>query len=110
MKALFFLAAAAPTAAALHVASLQPIRPPTALNGLLGRFRNQRKVEQVATIQPGATIPVVDVEKLTIGEDGSVTSEVVSIRDVLGTSKAILIGEYGLVRQFSGSYRCYLIH
>lgn len=95
MKTLFLLAAACPTAA-LHVASSQHIRPPTALFGLLGRFRQQRKVEQVQRIEPGATIPVVDVEKLTVGEDGSVTTEVVSIQDVLGNSKAILVGEYML--------------
>lgn len=69
----------------------------TQLHGLLGRLRNKRKVEQVATIAPGAALPAVDVERLIAGAGGGggeaeSISEAVSIQDVLGTTKAILVG------------------
>lgn len=99
MRTLLLLLAAATPLSAFHVVTLrqQQQRSPTTteLYGLLGRFRNKRKVEQVATIQTGASLPSVDVEKLTANEDGTVKSEVVSIQEVLGTSKAILVGKSG---------------
>jgi hypothetical protein len=68
----------------------------TALYGILGRFRKKRKVDQVATIRVGDKLPTdVDIERLVTGADGKTTepmSEPVSILDVLGPNKALLIG------------------
>jgi hypothetical protein len=68
-----------------------------ALYGLLGRLRKKRKVDQVSTIKVGDVLPVgVDVERLiksSEGTTGGVLSEPVSIQDVLGPNKAILIGK-----------------
>lgn len=68
----------------------------TALYGLLGRFRKNRKVEQVATIKVGDKLPVgVDVERiLTSSDHGEQLSEAVAIQDVLGSKKALLVGMY----------------
>jgi glycerol kinase len=68
----------------------------TALYGLLGRFRKNRKVEQVATIKVGDKLPVgVDVERiLTSSENGEQLSEAVAIQYVLGSKKALLVGMY----------------
>jgi len=95
---LLLLLAKAALSTPFHVPRSQQ-RTPTSLFGLLGRFRKQRPVEQVAPIQVGATLPEIDVEKLTLDANGSVTSEPVSIRDLLGTSsKAVLVGEYSTER------------
>jgi hypothetical protein len=68
----------------------------TALFGLLGRFRNKRKVDQGTTIRVGDKLPTdVDVERLVMAVDFPTTearSEPVSILDVLGPNKALLIG------------------
>ena len=67
----------------------------TTLYGLLGRFRKNRKVDQVATIKVGDKLPVgVDVERiLTLSDNnGEQLSEPVAIQDVLGSNKALLIG------------------
>jgi hypothetical protein len=71
----------------------------TALFGLLGRFRKNRKVEQVETIKVGDKLPVgVDVERLLTTPAGSSTgeqlSEPIAIQEVLGQNKALLIGWY----------------
>jgi hypothetical protein len=60
----------------------------------LGRFRKKKKVEQVPEIQMGDSITDVDVEQMMVEEDGTVHHEAVSIRDVLGQDKAILVGAY----------------
>lgn len=68
----------------------------SALYGLLGRFRKKRKVDQVTTIRVGDRLPAdVDVERLVTATDGTTKepqSEPVSILDVLGPNKALLIG------------------
>ena len=66
----------------------------TALYGILGRFRKNRKVEQVATIKVGDALPDgVDVERLlSLSENGEQLSEPVAIKEVLGENKALLIG------------------
>jgi hypothetical protein len=64
----------------------------TELYGLLGRFRNKRTVEQVVTIQPGARLPAIDVERLVPSKDGTFQTEATSIADVVGNTKALLIG------------------
>ena len=66
----------------------------TLLYGLLGRFRKNRKVEQVETIKVGDNLPVdIDVERiLTSSENGEQLSEPVAIQEVLGANKALLIG------------------
>ena len=68
----------------------------TALYGLLGRFRKNRKVEQVTTIKVGDKLPVgIDVERiLATTENGEQLSEPVAIQEVLGSNKALLIGLY----------------
>jgi hypothetical protein len=68
----------------------------TAIYGLLGRFRKNRKVEQVATIKVGDKLPAgVDVERIvTTSENGEQLSEPVAIQDVLGANKALLVGMY----------------
>ena len=69
----------------------------TVLYGILGRFRKKRKVEQVSTIRVGDKLPTdVDIERLVTSADGKSTealSEPVSILDVLGPNKALLIGK-----------------
>lgn len=74
------------------------INTKTALYGILGRFRKKRKVDQVATIRVGDKLPTdVDIERLVTTADGKTTeplSEPVSILDVLGPNKALLIGAY----------------
>jgi hypothetical protein len=74
-------------------AVLETCQTNTRLFGLLGRFRNKREVEQVVTIQPGSKLPSIDVEKLVLSKDGSsFTSQAASIQEVLGNSKALLVG------------------
>jgi hypothetical protein len=84
---------------AAFVVRPQSTRLSTEAYGIFGRFRKQRKVEQVPPIEPGATLPEVDVELLK--SDSS--SEVVSINEYLGQfSKAVLVGTcawilYGMI-------------
>ena len=76
----------------------------TALYGLLGRFRNKRKVEQVKTIRVGDSLPTdVDVERLVPlvsssssdeNKKSEIISEAVSIQEILGSKKALLVGTY----------------
>jgi hypothetical protein len=74
----------------------QQVTTNTALYGILGRFRKKRKVDQVATIHVGDKLPTdVDIERLVTAADGMTTepmSEPVSILEVLGPNKALLIG------------------
>ena len=70
-------------------------------SGILGRFRKKRKVEDqpVNPIRVGETIQDADVERLNVStkgdskDDDFVEHEPVSIRDVMGTGKAILLGK-----------------
>ena len=72
-----------------------------AASGILGRFRKKRKVEDqpVNPIRVGETIQDADVERLNVStkgdskDDDFVEHEPVSIRDVMGTGKAILLGK-----------------
>jgi hypothetical protein len=67
----------------------QSSRFSTQAYGIFGRFRKQRKVEQVPPIEPGASLPEVDVELLKADS----SSEVVPINEYLGQfSKAVLVG------------------
>ncbi|KAI2498267.1 Redoxin [Fragilaria crotonensis] len=73
----------------------------TALH-LLGRFRKKQKLQIPETISVGAPLPDVDVEMLTVtnteeGGDtaGKVTTIPISIKDVMGTGKSILVGMPG---------------
>jgi len=64
-----------------------------AVYGILGRFRQQKKVDQFKEIAVGETIGDVDVEQIVVGDDGDAAkAETVSIREVLGTGKVALIG------------------
>ena len=96
MRALLVLVMAAtmtPMLKAFGVAQPRLLRSTTTeLYGLLNRFRKKKQPDQVATIVPGGLLPAVDVERVVVAEDGSLTSEVVSIQDVLGSAKAILVG------------------
>ena len=84
----------------------------TALYGLLGRFRKNRKVEQVTTIKVGDKLPVgVDVERiLTTSENGEQLSEPVAIQDVLGANKALLVGTYYEFEYATFAYVCLRTH
>jgi hypothetical protein len=62
-------------------------------SGLLGRFRKKRKVDQVPEISTGDGISDIDVEQMTVLEDGTVQNEPTSIRTILGPGKAVLVGE-----------------
>ena len=67
--------------------------PPTFGVGILNRFRKKRKVEQVATITPGEAVKDVDVEQIVVLDDGTVQNNTLSIREVLGNGKSILLGK-----------------
>ena len=68
----------------------------TALNGLLGRFREKDNSKIGKLIDIGAPIPEVDVEMLMISEEDEVTTIPISINEVLGgTGKSILVGMPG---------------
>ena len=73
----------------------------TALH-LLGRFRKKQKIEIPETISIGTPLPDVDVEMLTVsssdeqgGEAGKVMTLPISIKDVVGSGKSILVGMPG---------------
>ena len=72
---------------ALHAAA-----PP--VFGILGRLRGKRKVDQRGTIAPGTAIEDVDVEQLVIREDGTSEHVAVSVKEVLGSNKTMLVGEF----------------
>ena len=70
---------------------------PTSLN-LLGRFRKKEKLKIPSTITIGSPLPEVDIEMLTVLSDdggGGVTTIPVTIQEVLGTGKSILVGMPG---------------
>lgn len=75
-----------------------------AASGILGRFRSKREVrdQPVNPVRVGDTIQDADVERLNVltksdskdgGDEKSIDNEAVSIRDVMGTGKAILLGK-----------------
>lgn len=69
-------------------------RPTTELAGLLGRFRKKRRIEQVRTIQKGDSLPEGDIEVLKQGEtEGAVDYDVVSVKELLGMGKTLLVGK-----------------
>ena len=109
----FFLATCLPVIAlAFHVpvtpiqhqtlsrSALQAAPAPLA-SGILGRFRKKRKVEDqpVNPIAIGEAIKDADVERLNVlakdaDDEEAPECEPVSIRDVMGTGKAILLGTF----------------
>lgn len=74
-------------------------RKGTALNGIFGRFRNKKEVEQVKEIKVGDTIPDIDVEQLITDDEGESSTEIVSIREVL-KGPSILIGTFSCHRRY----------
>lgn len=78
--------------------SMVKVSSPTSLN-LLGRFRKKEKLKIPSTIAIGSPLPEVDVEMLTVladdGEGGGVTTIPITIQEVLGTGKSILVGMPG---------------
>jgi hypothetical protein len=77
----------------------------TELYGLFGRLRKDRKIEQVATIKVGDTLPSgVEIERLLPvtddTKDGEQLSEPISIQDALGPNKALLVGRF-FVKMFT---------
>lgn len=109
----FFLAACLPAIALAFQVPVTPIQrqplsrpvllatPAPFAGGILGRFRKKRKVEDqpVNPIAIGEAIKDADVERLNVlakdaNDEEATENEPVSIRVVIGTGKAILLGTF----------------
>jgi hypothetical protein len=82
----------------------------TELYGLFGQLRKNRNVEQVTTIKVGDTLPSdVAVERLLPVSDetnsGEQLSEPISIQEVLGPNKSLLVGRFSFtIKMIANSF------